>query len=355
MINSNRRIIKLFDSVPKFDTYSRYSVSLEKVFHENSLKNLIKNLKEEKRPKIYSYFDVDGQIIEPNRFNRFRQRKNNKKDNSKNNLLYDEGDINNNKEKEVPNQIIISESNEDLKKKIRYKPDSDPFRYNPNYNSILKKIPCVKIIKPPKIENKSPFVTEIGDIAVSSNNPNKKKNIFLAHLKNKNLASLKMMKDLNIRKKKFPIDLNEDKNNHSIRFDKYSGRKELKSEKNPNISYLEPFTYTNNRNNSIDFNKMLSRTDNKTINQDGMEGPTIGCYNPHYEYFEDRIRNISLSNEHVKNRDKKFLLKKIWGSYNVRLEYILIDNNKLKKEIGKNNNGSESKYVPNYTEPNKAL
>ena len=51
MISNNRRIIKLFESVPKFDTYSQYSISLEKVFHENSFKNLIKNLKDEKKPK----------------------------------------------------------------------------------------------------------------------------------------------------------------------------------------------------------------------------------------------------------------------------------------------------------------
>ena len=51
MISNNIRIIKLFESVPKFDTYSQYSISLEKVFHENSFKNLIKNLKDEKKPK----------------------------------------------------------------------------------------------------------------------------------------------------------------------------------------------------------------------------------------------------------------------------------------------------------------
>ena len=61
MIPGNRRIIKLFESIPKFDTYSQCSNSLEKVFHENSFKHLIKNLKEERKPKIYSYFNVDEQ------------------------------------------------------------------------------------------------------------------------------------------------------------------------------------------------------------------------------------------------------------------------------------------------------
>ena len=94
MKKNNRRIIKLFESVPTFDTYSQYSVSLEKVFHENSLKNLLKNLKEDKKAKIFSYFDVEKRKNEPNKFNIFKHRRKTKKDNSKNNLLYDEGDNN---------------------------------------------------------------------------------------------------------------------------------------------------------------------------------------------------------------------------------------------------------------------
>ena len=335
MINSNRRIIKLFESVPKFDTYSQYSNSLEKVFHENSFKRLIKNLKEERKPKIYSYFNVDKQKIESNKHNYFRHRKRNKKDNSKNNLLYDEEDINKNKEKEIKNQLNTVESYGNLNRKIRFKSD---FLYNPNYNSIMKRIPCVKIIKPSNINDKSPntFLTEIGDIAISSNN-----------ILNKN-------KKLDNRKKKLSLDLKEDKGNHSIRFDKLQGRKEIKSEKNPNVSYIEPFDYQKIKNNSKDFKKMLSRYNNKIINNKN-EGPTIGSYDPHYEYFEDRIRNISLGNEHTNKRDKKFLLKKLWGSYNVRMEYLLVDNNKLNNDYIKNNDEDGYEYKVNYTEQNKPM
>lgn len=344
MIKNNRRIIKLFESVPKFDTYSQYSNSLEKVFHENSLKNLLKHLKEERKAKIFSYFEVEKQNNnESNKFNIFKRRKEIKKDNSKDNLLYDEGDIkiknkdkDKDKEKESQNPTIIPE--QDKYANNRFKTltnvESYPFRYNPNYNAIMKKIPYVKIIQPPKknIKQPSTFLTEIGDLAVSSNNLKKTLNE-----KNKN-QNIKLMKEIYNKKKKLSIDLNSDRNNHSIRFDKYSERKEIKTENNPTISYIEPYDYQKVKNNSTDFNKMTSRDDVDILKIKKTDGPSVGYYNPHYEYFEDRVRNISLGNEHINKKDKKLLLKKIWGSYKVKLEYELIDNSKLNNDILKYNN-----------------
>ena len=354
MLSSNRRIIRLFESVPKFETYSQYSNNLEKVFHENSLKNLIKNLKEERKPKIYSYFNVDDQQKESNKFNIFKHKKRNKKDNSKNNLLYDEEDINKNKEIENKNRLNTVESYGSFNKRIVFSPDSDRFRYNPNYNSIMKKIPCVKIIKTSNINNKrhTTFLTEVGDIAMSSNNLLSKKKY---DLKKTNLPNIKILKEIYNRKKKIPLDLNELRNNHSLRFDKIQGRKEIKSDINPNVSYIEPYDYQKIKNNSTDFNKMLSRVNIKIENKEKSEGPSIGYYEPNYEYLEDRVRNISLGNEHTNKRDKKFLLKKLWGSYNVRMEYLLIDNNKLNNDVLKNNDEDKPKYKAIHTEPNESL
>ena len=59
MENSNKRIIKLLDTIPKFESYSQYNSSLEKVFQDYSFKYLLKHLKEQKKPKLYSYFNVD--------------------------------------------------------------------------------------------------------------------------------------------------------------------------------------------------------------------------------------------------------------------------------------------------------
>ena len=350
MIRSNRRIIKLFESVPKFDTYSQYSISLEKVFHENSFKNLIKNLKEEKKPKIYSYFNVDKEKQKKNRYYFFKHRRENKKNESKNNLLNDVGDLNNINNKNTIN-ISVPYRNTNNKIKISYTND-DPFRYNPNYDSIMKKIPYVKIIKSSQLNIKRPntFLTEIGGIAVSSNNFISRNKNSIINLRKKNFDNLKLEKEIYNKKKRKLLYLNEDKNNHSIRFDRYSGRKEKKLDKNPNISYIEPYDYKTIKNNSTNFNKMMAREEANVKNKNKIEGPSVGYYNPHYEYFENRIRNISLGME-TKKRNKKFLLKKLWGSYDFRMEYLLIDNKKLNNDILNRKENKKGYYV--MTEPNK--
>ena len=100
---------------------------------------------------------------------------------------------------------------------------------------------------------------------------------------------------------------------------------------------------------------MLSRINDKIKNTEKNLGPTVGYYNPNYEYFEGGIRNISLGNEHTNKRDKKFLLKKLWGSYNVRMDYLLIDNKKLNNDVLKKNNENEPEYKGNNTEQNKPI
>ena len=137
----------------------------------------------------------------------------------------------------------------------------------------------------------------------------------------------------NLKVKKINLNSEEnDRNNHSIRFDKYVDRKIIKSEVNPNVSYIEPFDYQKAKNNSIDFSKMHSRYDDMLfLNLNNIKGPSIGYYNPNYNYFDNKMRNISLGNETRKEKDKKYLLKKLWGSYKVKVDYDLVDNNVLNK------------------------
>ena len=338
MENSNRRIIKMLDTIPKFETYSQYSTSLEKVFRDYSFKYLLKNLREQRKPKIYSYFNVEEKKPETN--NIFQQYGiQNKSEENKFNLLNDEEDIDI-KNNEKDNSPIKKETWKIpiIKSKKRYNPELDPFRYNPNYNSIFKNTPSVRITRPLnetvpinkykfKIKNRnklikpageSPFLTEVGDIAIGSALSTKNK-------KTKNLGNLKVKK-LNLNSEE------NDRNNHSIRFDKYVDRKIIKSEVNPNVSYIEPFDYQKAKNNSIDFSKMHSRYDDMLfLNLNNIKGPSIGYYNPNYNYFDNKMRNISLGNETRKEKDKKYLLKKLWGSYKVKVDYDLVDNNVLNK------------------------
>ena len=345
---NNRRIIKMLDKIPKFETYSQYSSSLEKVFQDNSFKNLLKHLREQKKPKIYSYFNVEEKKQDTNSiFQSFSHE--NKKKESKINLFNEEEDnelINNERE----NLLIKRQpwKNPYLKTKIiKYNPELDPFRYNPNYNSIFKNTPCVRITKPfketspiYKYRNKSnnlkkqiesPFLTEIGDKTMVSSLNKKSKNFHL-----KNIENLKKINNkLNLKNED-----NGDKNNHSLRFDKYVNRKIIKTEVNPNVSYIEPFDYQKFKNNSIDFSKMQSRYDTYFLNTNNLKGPTIGYYNPNYEFLEKNTRNIYLGNESRKEKSKKYMLRKLWARYGVGVDYQLIDNNKLRTNISDDYNMS---------------
>ena len=339
---TNRRIIKMLDTIPKFETYSQYSSSLEKVFQDNSFKNLLKNLREQKKPKIYSYFDVEAKKQDTNSiFQSYGFE--NKKEESNTNLFNEEDNELKNNEKD--NNLIkkdLWKSPNWKTKKIKYNPELDPFRYNPNYNSIFKNTPCVRITKPfnetspiYKYRNnlnkqiESPFLTEIGDKAMASISS-------LSDIKKKpkdfHLQNIEDLKKIN-NKLKLKNEENEDKSNHSLRFDKYVDRKIVKTEVNPNVSYIEPFDYHKTKNKSIDFSKMQSRYDTYFLNTNNLKGPTIGYYNPNYEYLEKNTRNIYLGNESRKGKSKKYMLRKLWGGYGVRVDYQLIDNSKLRTNI----------------------
>ena len=72
---------------------------------------------------------------------------------------------------------------------------------------------------------------------------------------------MKKKTEIKMIKIKLKNEDNEDKNNHSLRFDKYVDRKIIKTEINPNVSYINQYDYQKARNNSIDFSKMHGRDD----------------------------------------------------------------------------------------------
>ena len=343
MDGANRAIVEMLDTIPKFDTYSQYSTSLEKVFKDYSFKHLLKNLREPKKPEIYSFFNVEEKVQDTS--NIFKKNKiNPKKDEFKNSLLNDTDDTfikpNNERENFFSQKIISKPPVTSIKKK--FNPQLDPFRYNPNYQSIFKNTPSVRIAPPLKETNKemirkpieSPFLTEIGSKTMTTNN-----SPYINRIKKIDINSLKTSQNLSHKKKlkKVKTEESDDKNNHSIRFDKYVERKDNISEVNPNVSYIEPFDYKKARNNSIDFNKMRSREDKFFYNLNNFKGPSIGCYDPNYTCLDRNLRNISLG-KIKKEKNRKFLLKKLWGSYQVQVDYQLIDNKKLRSTNTTENN-----------------
>ena len=237
------------------------------------------------------------------------------------------------------------------KNKIEY--NLDPFKYHPNYNSIYKNIPSVKITEPTKTKLKEKskdknnykkmekkkmnklLITEINHTFNEEKKQSKDRN-------NKSFVNINLT-DTNIKKEiKLPklsgnpknknMTLITNRNNHAIRFSKYLPRKFIIPDHNKNISYINPFNYIKpkNKTKSIDFNKMLHRNDKTLIYTSSLKTPSFCQYNPKYDWV-DKDKCSIYFNPLQKNEKKykKYLIKKICTSYNVNTEYEIL--NELKK------------------------
>ena len=257
----------------------------------------------------------------------------------------------------------------------------NPFKYNPNYNSIYKNIPSVKIIDPrknlstnnsrfksrnnfynnendnktiitntnidknssilfKKIEhNKMPLITRetLNSLNISkdsnnlnnSNNSNKSNNSKSRDKNNKENIKLPKLTRLTKLKMDEPVSENE---NHALRFSRYIPRKYNIPKVNKNVSYINPFNYIKpkNKTKSIDFDKMLHRDEKDFVYVSCLKNPSFCMYNPKYTYI-DKNEQVKLFNpeDKVKEKRRKFLMRKLWGSYKVGTEYQLINNDKF--------------------------
>ena len=120
--------------------------------------------------------------------------------------------------------------------------------------------------------------------------------------------------------------------NHALRFSKYISRKMDFNNKDhiDKISYLEPYDYLNNKNNnSIDFRKMAYRRDKDLINSYSLGIPSIYDYNPKYDLVEKKVSPVLFTPHNDIKNTKQYLLRKLWGSYEVSSDYTLISKNKI--------------------------
>ena len=59
-------------------------------------------------------------------------------------------------------------------------------------------------------------------------------------------------------------------------------------------------------------------------------------FNPKYNYVDQKPKQILFTHKKIIDENKKsnkFLIHKLWTSYNVTRQYKLIDNDKLKKDV----------------------
>ena len=81
---------------------------------------------------------------------------------------------------------------------------------------------------------------------------------------------------------------------------------------------------------------MIDRTKSVLINEGSLKVPSSSYYNPKYDYIDKKARQTLFTHKNIIEENKKsnkFLIHKLWTSYNVSKQYKLIDNDKLKKDI----------------------
>ena len=346
---SENEMMKIIESIPHNETYSKYNSTLEKIFKSQSLRHYINVYKNR---RTMSFDKNEANDFNTNVFGDELLYKKLKEDEENN--IFD--DTNEENEKGEPK---LEETKEDFWKKIvemkknKIEYNLDPFKYHPNYNSIYKNIPSVKITEPTKTKLKEKskdknnykkmekkkmnklLITEINHTFNEEKKQSKDRN-------NKSFVNINLT-DTNIKKEiKLPklsgnpknknMTLITNRNNHAIRFSKYLPRKFIIPDHNKNISYINPFNYIKpkNKTKSIDFNKMLHRNDKTLIYTSSLKTPSFCQYNPKYDWV-DKDKCSIYFNPLQKNekKHKKYLIKKICTSYNVNTEYEIL--NDLKK------------------------
>jgi hypothetical protein len=336
----------------KYKTYSKYNDILEKKFKGYSLKSLVKTHRNPSQFVQVKFLEAfikkhpydSDQIIDINSIN-----------NKTKNFL------NSFKKKKTKKIVIDSWGRKSSYTKL-YEPQPDPFRYHPNYNSIFKNVPCcriaplkVQIVKPknkskPNNNNKKTKKTHFsqtvkkgknrfildhkifGELLMDNNNKENNKTL---EVKDSDRVS-KTLPAVKKHKKHSRNDF--DKNNHAFKFINYMPRKDFIPERNDIISYIEPHDYSNiDKKTVIDFGKMENR-DKKSvlINYPSLSVPSASYYNPKYELTDQRPTEILFTHQNIideNKRSNRYLIRKLWTSYNVRLQYQLVDNNKLDKNV----------------------
>ena len=367
-------MIQLFDSISKFNTYSKYSNSLKKIFKNQSLKEYIKSLKNPIHIDTFQFIiDFDKRtkkVDEEDDFNLYPKGYNKK--GKQLDLLHDENNHEEDQEQTQENKEITRRTlfkNKSVNNALLYRQEAlDPFKYNPNYNSIYKNVPSFRYIqkknssnkkiiknrtsifnniKNKKIQNIKKMNIKIDtnninfhDIQDFENEKNSEKYEFLniasdKNIKSRNSKTLPMLNSFTLKsknhKKRSKLKNFKSCDNHAFRFSKYIPRKMNIYKVNSRLTYLEPHCYfsSDKNNKAIDFNKMEYRNSNRWIDLGRVTNPSFYNYNPNYDSIEKHHIKIIFNPKDYKKNNKKNIMKKIWASYDVGKEYLSIDNSKL--------------------------
>jgi hypothetical protein len=363
------KLINLFDSIPQNNNYSHYGSSLEKMFKMSSLKYLIKTLKFKKEfhKKYLKEETVNNQKKE---YDIYEMEKIKTKKNEENQEdIFSLPSPLPKSVKERTNQVINKSYFYHKKSSSTLNDSPDSLKYNPNFNSISKNIPSVKIVKPSFDKgdiDKNEFLNQkikkdISKIILKTIDSNKNLNTIdyeNVHNNSKNNINIirndsndslgkarRFMTEIPINNskifsknnscKKYPYKLPSiitDYHPHYMSPIKIHRKRKIKEINNNTISFY-------NKNKAVDFRKMQSRSSKVFLNIHSLKVPNFGYYKPNYDFVEKRQFNILLDRPTIDvHKRKKLLLKKIIASYYIEPDYKLIDNKKLNDDALKTMN-----------------
>jgi len=218
-----------------------------------------------------------------------------------------------------------------------------PFKYNPNYSSIYKNIPNIKLN--PKqyaisLRKKVKYNIELNKMKLFKKEKEKErekehKNIEMKQCKIFGKIIKRDFKNKNINKK---YNIKKNINKHALSFNKNDSRNQInklniKNKNNSRIlTYINNYNYiANNKHKNVNFKKMLSRNDFMYKYFHEYFGLT---YIPKYTMVDKNIPSIIFdSKEKIKHFQKQIKLRKVLSSYKIIKNYETIDENKLSNNI----------------------
>ena len=356
-MKKNYKLIKFLKSVGTFKTVSKYGEALDKIFNKKCLKSLIASLKKE---KIITDEEVFNRKFEPPDSIEIGENDTNKFDNNnspKNLLEYNYEDFlerqKERNDKSKKKNIEPWSINEKTPRIPSVKISFDSYKYHPKYNLIYKRVPSFTFLKSAKKRKENNKEIKINTEAKPNITPVKSKNI-------KNIKTMKLNKNLNIKtvtnlkiknkglpfltsvnfnplKKKDNLRKDNscksyDKNNRHFNCTQYSVHNSKIKNKNIKHPDLESYNSFKSKSGIVNYKKMLSRNQTKSIYENMNKSPSTWLYNPKYTYIDPNIRKISFNPQDFK-KTKKYkklkIMKRIMTSYNFSSDYVSVDNSKL--------------------------
>ena len=364
-MKKNYKLIYFLKSVNNFQKISKYSETLEKLFKKRGIKSLINSLKKERVYTEVDVFDLKFNKTQTQNFHSSDYYKNHKclLEYNYEDYLERLKEIESKKKKKIEPWSI----NEKTPRLPKPKEAFDSYRYTPNYDMRFRKVPSFSFVRAKigkledskmKINNKMGIKKKGSVMSLTSKNLSSFSNMKNITDNNIEKAFFKTETNIKVKKKKYPLlcsfnynsnlmknknylkkrknNSSYNKNNHCFRFSFYSSRKPIYGKMlNDRLSYVEPHDYSKTAKSLVNYDKMISRNNNKNpLYSYDSKTPLMFDYTPKYNYVEPDPKRICFepkSFQKTRKFQKGKIMRRVMTSYNLTEDYLSVDNSKLGK------------------------